>query len=86
MRYALPHSSIMVHQPLGGVGISQASDIEIYAKNIVNTRKMLNQILAEACGKSPETVEIDTDRDYYMNATEAKAYGLIDEIVTVKKG
>lgn len=86
MRYALPHSSIMVHQPLGGVGISQASDIAIYAKNIVNTRKMLNQILAEACGKSPETVEIDTERDYYMNATEAKAYGLIDEIVTVKKG
>lgn len=86
MRYALPHSTIMLHQPLGGVGISQASDIEIYAKNIVNTKKTLNQILAQACGKTAESVQLDTDRDYYMSATEAIEYGLLDEIVAVKKG
>ncbi len=85
MRYALPHSTIMIHQPLGGFGISQASDIEIYAKNILQTKKILSGILAEACGKSIEEVETDTDRDYYMSADEAKKYGLIDEIVVPKK-
>lgn len=86
MRYALPHSTIMIHQPLGGLGMSQVSDIEIYAKNIVNTKKMLNRILADTCGRSSKEVEQDTDRDHYMNAQEAKEYGLIDEIVVAKKG
>ena len=85
MRYALPHSTIMIHQPLGGLQHSQASDIEIYAKNILQIKKTLNGILAEACGKHPEDVEEDTDRDYYMTAEEAKKYGLIDEIVQPKK-
>lgn len=85
MRYALPHSTIMIHQPLGGFGISQASDIEIYAKNILQTKKILNEILATACNKDIKDVEIDTDRDYYMSAYEAKEYGLIDEIIVPKK-
>lgn len=85
MRYALPHSKIMIHQPLGGFGVSQASDIEIYAKNILQTRRELNEMLAELSGKSVRTIERDTDRDYYMTAAEAKEYGLIDEIVTRRK-
>ena len=85
MRYALPHSTIMIHQPLGGFGISQASDIEIYAKNIMQTKRILNEILATSCGKDIEEVVIDTDRDYYMSAYEAKDYGLIDEIIMPKK-
>jgi ATP-dependent Clp protease protease subunit len=86
MRYALPHSKVMIHQPLGGFGVSQASDIEIYARNILQTRRELNELLAEACGKSIEEIERDTDRDYYMTALEAKEYGLIDGIITPRKG
>ena len=85
MRYALPHSTIMIHQPLGGFGISQASDIEIYAKNILHTKRTLNEILAKACNKDLKDIEIDTDRDYYLSAEEAKVYGLIDEIIVPKK-
>ncbi len=85
MRYALPHSTVMIHQPLGGFGISQASDIEIYTRNILSTKKALNGILAQACGKDIREVETDTDRDYYMDASQAKAYGIIDEIVEIKK-
>jgi ATP-dependent Clp protease protease subunit len=85
MRCALPHSKAMIHQPLGGFGVSQASDIEIYAKNIHKTKKELNEILSRACGKSIEEIERDTDRDYYMNACEAKEYGLIDEIIMPRK-
>lgn len=84
MRSALPHSSIMIHQPLGGVALSQASDIEIYAKNIVHTKQVLNELLAEACGKPLEQVAADSDRDYYMTAQEAMEYGLIDTIVQPK--
>lgn len=85
MRYALPHSTIMIHQPLGGFGTSQASDIEIYAKKILQTKKILNGILADCCGKDVKEIETDTDRDNYMSAEEAKEYGLIDEIVIPKK-
>lgn len=85
MRYALPHSKIMIHQPLGGFGVSQASDIEIYARNILQTKKELNQILALTCNKSIEEIEADTDRDYYLNAEEALSYGLIDKIIVPKK-
>lgn len=85
MRYALPHSTIMIHQPLGGFGISQASDIEIYTKNIMSTKKTLNAILAKACGKTIHAVENDTDRDYYMTAEQAKEYGIIDEIIKSQK-
>lgn len=85
MRYALPHSNIMIHQPLGGFGISQASDIDIYAKNIVKTKKLLNEILASACGKTLAEIENDTDRDYYMNAEEARNYGILDGVIESKK-
>ncbi len=86
MRFALPNSMAMIHQPLGGFGVSQASDIEIYAKNILKTKKNLNRILADACNKPIEEIEKDTDRDYYMTSLEAKEYGLIDGIIETKKG
>lgn len=85
MRSMLPHSTIMIHQPLGGMGMSQASDIEIYAQNISRTKHLLNTLLAEACGKAVEEVAADTDRDHYMTAEEALAYGMIDSVVTSKK-
>ena len=85
-RLALPHSKIMIHQPLGGLGLSQASDIQIYAKNILETKNELNMLLATACGKSVEEIVRDTDRDYYMNSNEALEYGLIDGIIQPKKG
>lgn len=85
MRSALPHSTVMIHQPLGGLGMSQASDIQIYANNILRTKNTLNELLAEACGKTVEEVAADSDRDYYMTAEEAVAYGLLDSIVVSKK-
>ncbi|MFC1758162.1 ClpP family protease [Planctomycetota bacterium] len=79
-RYALPHSKVMIHQPHGGVG-GQISDIEIQANEIIKTREMLNEILAGHTGQSVDRVAKDTDRDYYMNATEAKEYGVVDDIL-----
>jgi ATP-dependent Clp protease protease subunit len=79
-RYALPHSKIMMHQPWGGVG-GQVSDIEIQAKQIIKDRKMLNEILAQHIGKPIEDIEKDTDRDFYLNAQEAKEYGVVDDIL-----
>ena len=78
-RYALPHSEIMIHQPLGGAR-GQASDIKIQADLILRTRDTLNRILAANTGKTVEEIARDTERDNYMTAEEAKAYGLIDEI------
>lgn len=85
MRYALPHSTIMIHQPLGGMNLSQATDIDIYAKNIIKTKAVLNDLLAKACNKKVEEIEKDTDRDYYLNAFEAVEYGIIDHIIEVKE-
>jgi ATP-dependent Clp protease, protease subunit len=82
-RSALPHSRIMIHQPLGGVQ-GQASDIEITAKQILILRKELNTIISNHSGKSLEDVEKHVDRDYWMKADEAKAYGLIDEVLIKK--
>lgn len=79
-RYALPNAEIMIHQPLGGAQ-GQASDIAIHAEHIIKTRKRLNQILSDRSGQPLERVEEDTDRDRFMSAEEAKAYGLIDEII-----
>lgn len=79
-RYALPNAEIMIHQPLGGAQ-GQASDIEIDARRIIRTKQKLNEILAEQTGKSLEEIERDTDRNYWLDAEEAKAYGLIDEIM-----
>ena len=79
-RSALPHSRVMIHQPLGGAQ-GQASDIEITAREIIRTRKELYEILVLHTGQSFEKIERDGDRDYWMSAIEAKEYGLIDEVV-----
>ena len=79
-RLALPNSEIMIHQPLGGAE-GQATDIAIRAKRILRMRDKLNRILSERTGQPLEKVEKDTDRDYFMTAEEAKAYGIIDRIV-----
>jgi ATP-dependent Clp protease, protease subunit len=79
-RYALPNSEVMIHQPLGGAE-GQASDIEIRAKRILKMRDNLNRILAERSGQPIERLEKDTDRDYFMSAAEAQAYGLIDKVI-----
>lgn len=79
-RYALPHSKMMIHQPYGQVG-GQVSDIEIQAKDIIDTREVLNQILANHTGQPLEVIARDTDRDRYLTAPEAKAYGLVDEVL-----
>ena len=78
-RFALPSSEIMIHQPLGGAQ-GQASDIKIQAEHILRTKKKLNEILAANTGKPYEQIEIDTDRDNYLTATEAVEYGIIDKI------
>ena len=82
MRYALPNSRILIHQPLmrGGIG-GQATDIEIQAREILRLRERLNEILVEQTGQSMERIQKDTDRDYYMSAGEALEYGLIDKVV-----
>lgn len=79
-RFALPNSEIMLHQPLGGAR-GQATDIDISAKRIIKLRKQLNQLIAERTGQLVEKVAVDTDRDYFLNAEEAKDYGIIDAIV-----
>ena len=80
-RYALPHSRIMIHQPLGGVQ-GQASEIEIHAREILRLREELNGVLAHHTGQPIEIIAQDTDRDNFMSAEDAKRYGLIDEVLT----
>ena len=80
-RFALPNSEIMIHQPSGGAR-GQATEIKIVAEHILKTRHKLNQILSENTGQSLETIEIDTERDNFMSAEEAKEYGLVDEVIT----
>ena len=79
-RFALPNAEIMIHQPSGGAQ-GQATEIKIVAENILKIKKRLNEILAANTGQPYEVIERDTERDNYMNAEEAKAYGLIDEII-----
>ncbi|WP_274655278.1 ATP-dependent Clp endopeptidase proteolytic subunit ClpP [Paenibacillus humicola] len=79
-RYALPNSEVMIHQPLGGAR-GQASDIQIHARWILKTREKINRILSEHTGQSLEQIDQDTDRDHFMSAEEAKAYGLVDHII-----
>jgi len=81
-RFALPSSEVMIHQPSGGIGRSPASDFEIYAKRILRDKQKLNGMMAEMTGQTIEQIEKDSDRDNFMTAEEAKAYGLIDEIIT----
>jgi len=83
-RFALPNSRIMIHQPLGGAQ-GQATDIEIQANEILRMKKRLNEILADHTGQPVETVEKDTDRDFFMSAEEAVKYGLVDEVVSKKR-
>jgi ATP-dependent Clp protease protease subunit len=80
-RFALPHARILLHQPYGGGG-GQASDIELQAKEILRMRDLLNQMLANDTGQSAERLQKDTDRDFIMDAEEAKEYGIIDEVIT----
>ena len=80
-RFALPNAEIMIHQPLGGAQ-GQASDVKIHAEHIIRTRDKLNRILAANTGKPLEVIEKDTDRDNFMTAEEACAYGLIDKVIT----
>ena len=82
-RFALPHSTIMIHQPSGGAQ-GQATEIQIVADHIAQTKRTLNELLAANTGQPIEVVERDTDRDNYMTAEEAKAYGLIDGVVMHK--
>lgn len=81
-RLALPHSRIMIHQPLGGIqGRRQATDIDIEAREILRIKKQLNEIMAEHTGQPIEKIEKDTDRDFFMSAEEAMNYGLIDKVI-----
>ena len=82
-RFALPHSRIMIHQPLGGAQ-GQATDIEIQAREILRIKKEINQILVKHTGQTYESIEKDTDRDNFMDTAQAKNYGLIDSIITQK--
>lgn len=82
-RFALKHSKMMIHQPHGQVG-GQVSDIEIQAKDILETRQLLNELLASHTGQKVETIAHDTERDYYMTSDESKKYGLVDEILDRK--
>ena len=82
-RFALPNAEVMIHQPSGGAQ-GQASDIKIVADKIIETRKKLNQHLAANTGQPLSVIEVDTERDHWLSAEEAKAYGLIDEVVTTR--
>ena len=84
-RFALPNARIMIHQPWGGVQ-GQAADIGIQAREIMRLRDTINEIISQHTGKSVEDVEKNTDRDFFMSAKEAKDYGLVDEVVTIRKG
>lgn len=83
-RFALPNAEIMIHQPLGGTQ-GQATDIEIHARRIISMKESLNKILSERTGQQLEKIRFDTERDYFMTASEAKEYGIIDEVISQPK-
>lgn len=83
-RFALPNSEVMIHQPLGGMQ-GQATDIQIHAERIIKMKKHLNEILSERTGQPIDVIMADTERDNFMSAEQAKAYGLIDEVIESKK-
>jgi ATP-dependent Clp protease protease subunit len=83
-RFALPHSRIMLHQPIGGAG-GQAADIAIHAREIVRVKAALNEILQKHTGQELSVISRDTDRNFFMSAEEAKAYGIVDEILTARE-
>ena len=84
-RYALPHSTVMIHQPMGGMQ-GQATDIEIHAREILRVRSVLNDILVRHTGQPQSKIEEDTERDRFMTPEEARAYGLIDEVIVARNG
>ncbi len=83
-RYGLPHARVMIHQPLAGFQ-GQATEIEIHARELLKTRETLNSLLAKHTGQPIQKIQEDTERDYFLSADQAKAYGLIDEVITQKK-
>jgi len=83
-RFALPHARVMLHQPIGGAG-GQAADIAIHAKEIIRVKNSLNQIIQKHSGQDIEVIARDTDRNFFMSAEEAKAYGIIDDILTTRE-
>ncbi|GAV26368.1 ATP-dependent Clp protease proteolytic subunit [Carboxydothermus islandicus] len=83
-RFSLPYARIMIHQPLGGVQ-GQATDIDIHAREILRMKDILNELLTKHTGQPKEKIERDTERDFFMSAAEAKEYGIIDEVITVRK-
>ena len=83
-RFALPHASVMIHQPIGGFR-GQATDIEIHARELLRTKQTINELYATHTGQSVETIARDTDRDTFLTAAEARDYGLIDEVLTTLK-
>ena len=83
-RFSLPHSRVMIHQPLIGGLQGQASDIEIHARELLKTKRMLNEMLAKHTGQNLGTIERDTDRDNFMSADEARSYGLVDEVLLTR--
>jgi ATP-dependent Clp protease protease subunit len=83
-RYALPHSRVLIHQPMGGV-TGQAADIEIHAKEIVKLREQMNEILAHHTRQPIDKISRDTDRNYWMSADEARDYGIVDEVIATKE-
>src|SRR5579862_4169311 len=83
-RFALPHARILLHQPYGGAA-GQATDIELQAKEIIRMRDMLNEMLATDTGQPIDKIQRDTDRDFIMSADEARAYGIIDEVITTRE-
>lgn len=82
-RFTLPYARVMIHQPLGGTQ-GQATEIEIHAREILRIREEMNSIMAKHTGQKKEKIQLDTERDYYLTAKEAKAYGLVDEVLTRK--
>ncbi len=84
-RFALPHSRVMIHQPIGGF-YGQATDVEIHAREILKMKDLLNSILSKHTGQPIEKIQKDTERDFFMSATEAKEYGIVDEVITSLKG
>lgn len=80
-RMILPHARVLIHQPLAGIGRSQATDIEIFANDVIKTKAQLNELMAKHTGQTIKQIEKDTDRDYIMTAQEALAYGIVDMVV-----
>ena len=83
-RFTLPHSRVMIHQPIGGF-YGQASDVEIHAKEILKMKEVLNNIIVQHTGQSPEKITKDTERDFFMSGQDAKEYGIVDEVIVNAK-